>query len=39
MTFAWHGHLKFRELPLWKAVLTSWGIALLLAAVYVMFKK
>ena len=27
MTFAWYGHLKFRELPLWKAVLISWGIA------------
>lgn len=27
MTFAWYGHLKFRELPLWKVVLISWGIA------------
>lgn len=29
MTFAWYGHLKFKELPLWKAVLISWGIAFL----------
>ncbi len=27
MTFAWYGHLKFKELPLWKVVLISWGIA------------
>jgi uncharacterized protein len=27
MTFAWYGHLKFREAPLWQAVLASWGIA------------
>jgi uncharacterized protein (DUF486 family) len=27
MTFAWYGHLKFKELPLWKAILISWGIA------------
>ncbi len=27
MTFAWYGHLKFREVPLWQAVLASWGIA------------
>lgn len=29
MTFAWYGHLKNTEIPLWKAVLVSWGIALL----------
>jgi hypothetical protein len=29
MTIAWYGHLKFKELPLWKAILISWGIALL----------
>ena len=29
MTFAWFGHLRFQELPLWKAILISWGIALL----------
>ncbi len=29
MTFAWYGHLKNKELPLWKAVLMSWGIAFL----------
>ena len=28
MTFAWYGHLKFRQAPLWQAILASWGIAL-----------
>ena len=28
MTFAWYGHLKFREVALWKVILASWGIAL-----------
>jgi uncharacterized protein (DUF486 family) len=27
MTFAWYGHLKFRESPLWIVILASWGIA------------
>src|SRR4051794_60572 len=27
MTFAWYGHLKHKESPLWKAVLLSWLIA------------
>ena len=27
MTFAWYGHLKFKYVPLWQAVLISWGIA------------
>src|SRR5258708_12961065 len=27
MTFAWYGHLKFREVPLWKVILVSWSIA------------
>jgi uncharacterized protein (DUF486 family) len=27
MTTAWYGHLKFRDVPLWKAVLASWLIA------------
>ncbi|MBK7149394.1 MAG: DMT family protein [Bacteroidetes bacterium] len=27
MTFAWYGHLRFKEVPLWKAILVSWGIA------------
>ena len=27
MTFAWYGHLKFKEIPLWKVVLVSWGVA------------
>ncbi len=29
MTFAWYGHLKFKGLPLWKAILFSWLIAFL----------
>ena len=28
MTFAWYGHLKFKEVPLWKVILVSWAIAL-----------
>jgi len=27
MTFAWYGHLKYKESPLWKAILVSWLIA------------
>ena len=27
MTFAWYGHLKYRNKPLWKVVIVSWGIA------------
>jgi len=27
MTFAWYGHLKFENQPLWKVILASWGIA------------
>ena len=27
MTAAWYGHLRHRQLPLWVAVLASWGIA------------
>ena len=27
MTFAWYGHLKFRNSPLWIAILVSWLIA------------
>lgn len=27
MTFAWYGHLKNTGMPLWKAILISWGIA------------
>jgi uncharacterized protein (DUF486 family) len=27
MNFAWYGHLKFRDVALWKVVLASWGIA------------
>jgi len=27
MTFAWYGHLKFKESALWKAILVSWLIA------------
>jgi uncharacterized protein (DUF486 family) len=29
MNLAWYGHLKFKEQPLWLAILASWGIALL----------
>ena len=30
MTVAWYGHLKYGEgWPLWKAILVSWGIALI----------
>jgi uncharacterized protein len=27
MNLAWYGHLKFRNSPLWIAVLVSWGMA------------
>ena len=27
MTFAWYGHLKFKDSPLWIVILASWGIA------------
>jgi uncharacterized protein (DUF486 family) len=27
MTFAWYGHLKHKAIPLWQAILVSWGIA------------
>lgn len=27
MTFAWYGHLKVQDKPLWILVLASWGIA------------
>ncbi len=29
MTFAWYGHLKYKESALWMAILASWGIAFL----------
>ena len=29
MTFAWYGHLKFKDIPLWKAIGFSWMIAFL----------
>lgn len=28
MTFAWYGHLKFKNSPLWIVVIVSWFIAL-----------
>jgi uncharacterized protein len=28
MTFAWYGHLRFKDSVLWAAVLVSWFIAL-----------
>jgi len=27
MTFAWYGHLRFKDTPLWLVILASWGIA------------
>jgi len=27
MTFAWYGHLKFKDVPLFKVIIISWGIA------------
>ncbi|NIJ64158.1 hypothetical protein FHR20_001089 [Sphingomonas leidyi] len=27
MTFAWYGHLKFKQAPLLLVILASWGIA------------
>ena len=27
MTFAWYGHLKFKETALWKVIIISWVIA------------
>lgn len=27
MTFAWYGHLKYKQTALWVVVLISWGIA------------
>jgi hypothetical protein len=29
MTFAWYGHLRFKNTALWKVVLVSWSIAFL----------
>lgn len=28
MTIAWYGHLKYKDKPLWIAILVSWCIAL-----------
>ena len=27
MTFAWYGHLRYKEVALWKVILISWLIA------------
>ena len=27
MTFAWYGHLKYRNVALWKVIVVSWSIA------------
>jgi uncharacterized protein len=27
MTVAWYGHLRFKSVPLWQAIVVSWGIA------------
>ncbi|RJP16086.1 MAG: hypothetical protein C4520_18905 [Candidatus Abyssobacteria bacterium SURF_5] len=29
MTFAWYGHLKYKNLPLWQVIVASWLIAFL----------
>lgn len=29
MTFAWYGHLKFKDTALWKVIIISWFIAFL----------
>ncbi len=29
MNLAWYGHLKFKDSPLWLAILASWGLAFL----------
>jgi len=29
MTIAWYWHLNHKEIPIWKAILISWGIAFL----------
>jgi uncharacterized protein len=29
MTYAWYGHLKHREWPLWQAIVLSWFVAFL----------
>jgi len=29
MTFAWYGHLKYRDVPIYKVIAVSWGIAFL----------
>lgn len=29
MTFAWYGHLNYKDKPLWQVIFTSWFIALL----------
>jgi uncharacterized protein len=27
MTFAWYGHLRYRSISIWTAIVASWGIA------------
>ncbi|SMF69049.1 hypothetical protein SAMN06265365_12534 [Tistlia consotensis] len=27
MTFAWYGHLRYTDQPLWAVVVSSWGLA------------
>jgi len=27
MTYAWYGHLKDQQIPIWKAIVVSWLIA------------
>jgi uncharacterized protein len=35
MTVAWYGHLRFKNVPLWQAILGSWAIALVEYALHV----
>jgi uncharacterized protein (DUF486 family) len=35
MVVAWYGHLRFKDVPVWQAVLGSWAIALFEYALHV----
>ena len=34
MTIAWYGHLKYKESPLLKVILISWGIAFVVFCIF-----
>ena len=38
MTIAWYGHLKFKQVPLLLVILASWGIALVAAGAWFVFR-